>query len=258
MKAYLFGDSDLAAQRLEMLAEIFSEPTKAFILEAVTKKPGLALDLGCGPGHTTHLLAGLLRCDRIVGIDDSEHFISLAKRTETEKVSFCRHDATRLPFPTGPADFLYCRYLLSHLPDPQELVASWAGQLRPAGLLLIEETEKIQTTNSVFRFYLDIVEDMLDDQGNRLYVGPMMDRIRDTDGLKRRSSRVRPHRASTHAVAAMFYLNIQTWKNQPFIRNNYRAETIDALQSDLERLAARSDSKTEIQWGLRQIVFERV
>ena len=53
---YLFGDSDIAARRLEVLAEVFAEPTRAFFLEAVPKRPRLAVDLGCGPGYTTHLL----------------------------------------------------------------------------------------------------------------------------------------------------------------------------------------------------------
>jgi len=254
---YVFGDSDLAAQRLELLAEVFAEPTKAFLAEAVADRPRLALDLGCGPGFTTHLLAERLSAKKIIGIDNSEHFIELAKGTGTEAVSFCLHDITEVPFPTEPADLIYCRYLLSHLEDPQALVARWADHLLPGGVLLIEETEHIHTTNSVFRFYLDIVEDMLSSRGARLYVGPVIDRVPESDRLKRRSSIVRPHRAQTHSVAAMFYMNIQTWKNDPFIKENYQASDIEALENDLQQLASKAGDAMEIQWGLRQIVFER-
>jgi len=255
---YLFGDSGIAAQRLEVLAEVFSEPTKAFLLETVAETPRLALDLGCGPGCTTRFLAELLRCERVVGIDSSEHFIDLAKRTETEAVSFCLHDVTSVPFPEGPADLIYCRFLLSHLPDPQELVGEWATQLRPGGLLLVEEVDRIHTRNSVFRFYLDIVEDMMDSQAARLYVGPVMDRLRNAGSLKRRASIMRPHQVPTPNAATMFYMNIQTWKHQPFIRDNYSDATIERLESDLQRLASKSGGEIEIEWGLRQIVFERI
>ncbi len=258
---YVFGDSDLAAQRLGLLADIFAEPTTAFLTEAVAEKPRLALDLGCGPGHTTHLLAELLGCGRVIGLDVSEHFIELAGKTATESVSFRLHDVTQTPFPVAPGeriDLIYCRYLLSHLDDPQALIAKWGEQLTPGGLLLAEENESINTTNSVFRFYLEIVEDMMDDRAARLYVGSVLDRMKDSETLKKRSSRARPHQAPTHSVAAMFYVNIQTWRHDPFVTKNYTTATIDELESDLQHLTARSTPEIEIEWSLRQIVFERV
>jgi SAM-dependent methyltransferase len=274
MKQYAFGDSDLAAQRLELLAELFAEPTKAFIVQSQlefqsqsgkdagfsssSSKPSLALDLGCGPGHTTRLLAELLQCEFTVGIDCSEHFIELAKRFESPKISFLLHDVTQLPFPSGRPDLIYCRYLLSHLEDPQALVLKWVDQLTPGGLLLVEENERIETTNPAFRFYLEVVEDMLASRGARLYVGPVIDRVPETDRLKRQSSRIRPHRLPTHRAAAMFYMNIQTWKRDPFVTENYSTETMDGLEHDLQRLASRTGDAIEIEWGLRQVAFEKM
>jgi len=255
---YLFGDSDIAARRLEVLAEVFAEPTRAFVLEAVAERPRLAVDLGCGPGCSTKFLAGILDFDCIVGLDSSEHFISLAKKNQPEKFSFHLHDVTTVPFPVEPGDMLYCRFLLTHLPDPQAVVAEWAAQLRPKGLLLMEEVEWIRTRNSVFGFYLSIVEDMLTDKSAALYVGPALDRLRSAPGLERRSSKVANLLVPTHHAAAMFYLNIRTWKDQPFVRDNYSVSTIERLEKDLENLAGKSSGEMEIEWGLRQIVFERV
>lgn len=254
---YSFGDSDLAAHRLEVLADVFASTTVAFINEMVTDKPRVAVDLGCGPGYTTHLLARLLPCERVVGLDKSEHFIALAQQTATDRVSFRLHDVAAVPFPIDSIDLLFGRYLLSHLKDPQGMIMDWITQLTPKGVLLVEEPESIQTRNSVFRQYLDIVEAMMDDRGASLYVGKMLDRLKRTDDLKQRISGVRPLSVHTHRAAAMFYLNIQTWKHQPFVKENYSASTIDQLESELESLAARSESEIEIQWGLRQIVFER-
>jgi hypothetical protein len=61
----------------------------------------------------------------------------------------------------------------------------------------------------------------------------------------------------TRRAAAMFYLNIQTWKHQPFIQTNYPADLIEDLQRELNTLASRSGDEIEIEWGLRQIVFRR-
>jgi hypothetical protein len=41
---YLFGEDDIAAQRLQVLAEVFAESTSAFLRGATRSKLGLAID----------------------------------------------------------------------------------------------------------------------------------------------------------------------------------------------------------------------
>ena len=143
--SYLFGDTDLAARRLEVLARVFREPTRAFLRDAVSTAPAVAVDLGCGPGFTTRLLAETLACRQTVGLDSSQFFIDHASSITIPAVSFELHDVTALPLPVDPIDLLYSRFLLTHLPHPSELVTRWIGELRPGGLLLLEEPEWIET-----------------------------------------------------------------------------------------------------------------
>jgi len=49
----------------------------------------------------------------------------------------------------------------------------------------------------------------------------------------------------------MFYLNIQSWRNQPFIQKYYSAAMIDQFEYDLQELAEIPIS--EIEWGMRQL-----
>jgi SAM-dependent methyltransferase len=254
---YSFGDTDLAAHRLGVLAEVYADSTRTFLRRAAEGTALLALDMGCGPGYTTHLLADTLRGERTVGLDNSTHFISIAQKTETEKVSFHVHDVTSIPFPEEPADLIFCRFLMTHLQDPLGVISSWATQLVPQGLLLLEEVEWIHTHNEVFALYLNIVDAMLERRNTELYVGRTLDRFKSSELLKRRASEVMRLRVTTRRAAAMFYLNIQTWKYQPFIKQNYPAAVIEELQRDLEKLAGKSGDEISIEWGLRQIVFER-
>ena len=86
---YAFGDTDIAARRLELLAHVFEHSTRAFLREAPAARLGLAqnlaqkiaIDLGCGPGFTTHLIAEALGFSRVVGLETSERFIELARAT---------------------------------------------------------------------------------------------------------------------------------------------------------------------------------
>lgn len=254
---YLFGDSGVAAKRLKLVAEVFAETTKAFLLDSGAKSPGLCVDLGCGPGYSTHLLGEVVHCDSVIGLDNSRFFISLARKTETEKVSFFLHDVTSVPFPEAPADLIYYRFLLTHLKDPEKAISKWATQLRLGGLLLLEEVEHIHTRNDAFNIYLRIVEAMLEDKSNKLYVGPILDTLRDLGILRKRVSRVKHVRVAGDHAASMFYLNMQSWKNQSFVRKNFSSKMINQLEGNLSALTNESRSESEIEWELRQIVFER-
>lgn len=254
---YLFGDSEVAGQRLRVLAEAFAPATRRFVREAGLARPRLAVDLGCGPGYSTHLLAEALGCDRVVGLDISRRFIARAGRTATDRVSFRRHDVTSVPFPVEASDVVYCRFLLTHLPRPETAVRRWASQLRPNGCLLLEEIEWIHTTNAVFATYNEILRAMLDHQSTQLCVGPTLDGLGDSELLRRRGSRLERRRLQNRAAATLFGMNLQAWKDHPFVRRNWCASTIGRLAEELDALATTPSEAADIEWGLRQLMFRR-
>jgi SAM-dependent methyltransferase len=75
---------------------------------------------------------------------------------------------TTVPFPAGPADLCFCRLLLSHLPDPPAVLAAWATQLAPAGLLLVDEVDRIHTADPALRGYLEVAAALLASRGQTL------------------------------------------------------------------------------------------
>jgi len=256
--SYLFQDTDRAARRLQVLADVFAPSSRAFMQDIVSVVPQLAVDLGCGPGYTTRLLVDTTRCVRAIGLDNSEHFLTLARRNATARLSFVRHDVTQVPFPIEQSDLISCRFLLTHLREPQSVIERWATQLRPQGRLLLEEVEWIQTEHALFHTYLDIVAAMLEHQANQLYIGPLLDTLQLDNGLRRRVSRVYHLPVSTVQAATLFSLNIHSWKNQPFIRGRYSTSMIEQLEYDLRELVGTSTSEGEIEWGLRQLAYDRV
>ena len=48
---YLFADSDVAARRLEFLAQVFAQSTKALLMDADVGAPAHAVGLGVGAGQ---------------------------------------------------------------------------------------------------------------------------------------------------------------------------------------------------------------
>ncbi len=52
-------------------------------------------------------------------------------------------------------------------------------------------------------------------------------------------------------------LNLQVWKEHAFIRENYSEKTIRDLDSALEAIARERAAASDIEWGMRQIIFQR-
>ncbi|MEM7030792.1 MAG: class I SAM-dependent methyltransferase [Chloroflexota bacterium] len=256
MSNYAFGHTDLALQRLQYLATVFGIGTEPFVKDIVSTSPELVLDLGCGPGDTTHDLAKWTEAKHAIGLDISDHSVALASETETAQVNFQQHDLTVTPFPTDLADLAYSRFVLTHLNNPAHLISLWTSQLEPKGLLLIEEVEWIRSEQGTFRTYLDIVAHMLADQKNDLYLGPVLDQLSDTNTWRKYDSQVRRLSVYNHQAATMFYMNIQAWKHRPFIQAHYDASQIEALEQMLKHLSESHDTNSQIEWGMRQITFQ--
>ena len=256
-RRYAFGDTSLAVARLTRVAEVFAPTSRSFLSGFTQGSFDLALELGCAQGYTTHLIAEVLQPCRTIGMDSSTSFISLARPTATNAISFVEHDVTMVPFPAAATDLIYCRFLLSHLVHPQSQVQEWSTQLKPNGILLLDEVEWIRTTDAVFGTYLEIVATILKRQGNELYVGPLLEAMPTPVGLQRRSSKLATLVPASWQAAKMFLMNLRVWREEPFVRESYGERTLSNLESDLTILAGSRSSSGEIVWGLRQLAYQR-
>ena len=262
MATYVFGDNDVAAQRLRFVAECFDASTRAFARTIAQTRRGVAnvVDLGCGLGYTTRLLADELQGEQTVGLDVSESFIALAQHeSETRaNVTYMRHDVTQTPFPVTPVDVLFCRLLLTHMAEPAALIANWATQLRRGGLLLVEEVEWIHTNSEVFATYLDMQRALLQRQANCLDIGPTLDALPAPTLLRKQASDVRRVPVPASQVGAMFGLNFRTWRQHPFVQTTFPAAQIKRIEQGLQAIAHGPHDGIEIEWGMRQLVYERI
>jgi SAM-dependent methyltransferase len=248
--AYAFGRDDVAARRLRMMHDLLAPASTSLLAEVACLGPfDVVLDLGCGPGWTSRLLDGVLRPGRLVGLDLSEPFLRLASAA-LPRGRFLRHDLLQLPWPGTPAGLAYARYVLTHLSDPEALVRQWMSQLRPGGLLVLEENEWIACRQPVFVQYLDTVGELLTGRGHDLNVGS---RLAAIGPPPQRLSRVREVPAPTAHVAAMFRLNLSAWRGHPDLPRRVDVTWLDRELAELER----SPEHGEITWGLRRLVFGR-
>jgi trans-aconitate 2-methyltransferase len=222
----------------------------------VSSPPRLALDLGCGPGLTSRLVAEVTRAALVVGLDTSEPFLGAARTSSgPPHISFVRHDVATSDFPTLPPDLVYARLLLAHLADPGAVASRWAAQLAPGGALLLDEVEFIHTDNPVLAFYEEVVVGLVGTRGAPMYAGPLVADLTG-DGWARRSTTLRRLGVATADAARMYALNLTTWRDDPFVVDTYDRAAVDELAAGLDNLS-RSAATDEITWGLRQVAYER-
>jgi len=91
------------------------------------------LDLGCGTGRTTALLA---RWGWVVGLDEAAWALASTSR-RAPAAAPVRGSATRLPFADGCFDLVCALDLVEHVADDRAVLEEIGRVLRPAGLLLL-------------------------------------------------------------------------------------------------------------------------
>ncbi len=255
-QSYQFGDSRPAADRLRLLAEAFAPTSSEFLRSLGRFDPRAVADLGCGPGYTTRMLGEIFAAARVTGFDSSPQFIEMAERQKFPGASFVLADVTS-PLPGEPFDLIYCRYLLTHLAGAIDVIESWSHRLRAGGILAIEENDWIQTTEPAMAKYLSIVERMLADSGQRLYVGAELHAKPDWHNFSVESSELVATGLSNHQAARMFVLNLESWRYRPFVERNYSSSELDRLHQDLTRLADDRSGDNAITFGRRRMVLRR-
>jgi SAM-dependent methyltransferase len=194
MSGYTFGDSDLAARRLALVAATFARTTRQFLLTRAGAAPRFAVDLGCGPGFTTELIRATVGPARILGVDISPAFVAAAaKRLADDRTRLLCADVLDLPLEVTDADLIFARMLLTHLRDPLAAIDVWRGRLAERGVLLLEEVDSIATDDATLAGYLDLQREMLAANGNALDIGPQLDEglAREPGAARQRDRRAR-------------------------------------------------------------------
>jgi SAM-dependent methyltransferase len=214
------------------------------------------MDLGCGPGLTTRLVADVLGGRETVGLDVSERFIAAARVAEPD-LEFVVHDVTQTPFPGAPPDFLYARFLLTHLADPGSVLQAWSGAIRPGGLVVLEELHAMTGSVPVLQRYYEIVAAMQAAHGQTMQVGRALPGLARAAGLTALVDRVAEWRMPGAPMAQLHHLNIATWRQDEWVRANVDPAEIDAVEAGLGELASKPDPSVYVDYWMTQLVLRR-
>jgi SAM-dependent methyltransferase len=240
-----------------VLAGVYEAETAAFLRQFAPGRPALAVDLGCGPGYTTALIARVLGPTRTVGVDLSDEFIEQARRERGDEADFHVGDVVAAtPFPSGPADLIFCRLLLTHLPDPAAALETWVAALAKGGRLLVDEVDRIEVPDPTCARYLEIAANVVATTGGDLYIGPKLGAMAPASARTILDEAV-PCDVSIADAASMFRLNIPNWAENAIAKGLTTAEELARIAERMEDYAEGRAAGPGLRWHMRHLVLER-
>ncbi len=257
---YTFGDDEVAGRRLELLAQVYAPPTRALLARWAPPTVGLAVDLGCGPGHTTRLLHTLTEARRTVGVERSPAYLAAARAgladlladTGAAGVGLVEHDVTDLPLPVQGADLIFARFLLTHLAAPGRALRGWAEALAPGGRLVVQETARLVSRDPALGRYYELVAELQAQHGQALDVGSRLAELAAAEGLAVEHSGLRPVAQRPAEMAALHVLNLRTWREDP-LAGGFDPDELDALDDALVTIA-RGGPAEPVEQDLGELV----
>jgi SAM-dependent methyltransferase len=142
---YIIRGGVAGRERLRVLSRVLAPTTNELLDRIGVAADARCLDVGCGGGDVTAVLAARAPHGHVVGIDVDDTTLALcreeAQAAGLANVSFRHEDVTQ----PGPADerfdVVYARFLLTHLVEPAKAVLALAGRLAPGGVLVVEDID---------------------------------------------------------------------------------------------------------------------
>ena len=193
-ETYAIAGGRTGKSRLDVLAEGMQASTLQLLERVGVPAGGACLDVGCGGGHVTRELARLAGPSGLaVGVDFDSDVLALAEedaaRLGVTNVQFRCGDALGLASAVGDIDFdvVYCRFLLSHVVSPGDVVREMAELVRPGGAVAVEDIDYrgslCEPPSEAFERYDELYRSIVRQRGADAEIGPRLPGLLDDAGL---------------------------------------------------------------------------
>jgi SAM-dependent methyltransferase len=121
---------------------------QAFLADVAFPAQARILEVGCGTGVLTRVLARRPGAGAVVGVDSASFLLDKARELAADlaNVSFAQADGRALPFAAATFDAVVFDSTLSHVPGPERALAEAYRVLRADGWLAVFDGDYATTT----------------------------------------------------------------------------------------------------------------
>lgn len=182
MGRYAISGGREGKERLKLISEVML-PTTSQLLNTVGLGTGMTcLDVGCGGGHVTLLMASMVGPQgKVVGTDADGEILALAQQdaeaARLGNVEF-RHTDASVCQEEEAHDLVYARFVLTHLSEPEKCLDAMVRACRPQGLIVIEDVDF--TGNfchpycAAYERYTELYQQVVHQRGGDPNIGPRL------------------------------------------------------------------------------------
>jgi SAM-dependent methyltransferase len=169
-KGYVLGNLDNEIERLEIQSAFFEPLTLQTLQRAGITRGMRCLDVGCGAGSVTKILAEMVgRKGQVIGTDVDEKYLEYCRNYRSQpNVSFMHDDVGNSRLEKGSFDAIYSRFMFVHLKDARRAIHSMKQLVKKGGLIIIEELDhapdswlcypESQSVNTLREIYVTLVK----------------------------------------------------------------------------------------------------
>lgn len=154
--------------------------TYNLLVDAGIKKGMHILDIGCGPGDVSFLLADMVGVEgSVLGLDFDDNALEVARKRASESklknVDFIKSDLNTLLI-DKEFDAIVGRRVLMYLPDPKRVISKLSTMLKMGGLMIFQESDSTLSSKSIIPMPLHKqvdkwIWDTVEHEGGNIHIG---------------------------------------------------------------------------------------
>lgn len=189
--SYIIRGGKEGADRLAILAKVMWPYTHPFLLNAGLVEGMKCLDAGCGNGEITRRISSITGPGGYVrGIDFDPSVIQIAQQNinDSSNIQFDVLDIETWDPGDTYYDFIFCRFILSHLKSPEIVLLKLFEALNTSGILAIEDVDFqghfSYPSNHAFTTYVHLYEQVSIRKGANPMIGPLLLTMATNIGLQ--------------------------------------------------------------------------
>jgi SAM-dependent methyltransferase len=141
---YLLGVNQQELERLQFQHSVWGPVTRKFLNRLAVQKGWRCLDVGAGPGLVSIDLREMVgEAGEVVALEPSQLYLDWLRNQISQRgwnnVSCVQGTVEQTPLPFAFYDFVFVRWVVAFVPDPEQFLARLFATLRPGGIIAIQD-----------------------------------------------------------------------------------------------------------------------